>query len=484
MEDKKIPIKYIATELTEGTNSKVQYACTELTEGGIVSLNSICQCEEECDGQCEASCLSCQYSCEYSCEQTCQCYRESCEYSCEGCESTCEYNCQSCEGTCETNCEKSCMTLCENYCESECEFGCEDSCEGSCESSCMSNCEYVCECAYESCQSSCETSCQNCEGACESASESGSPPPRPSWIALDSEYTDHEYLVVDWERVDEADGYEVYLNGSYYETIYNNYSVIGPLEPNTSYTVCVRAFNDFGTSSFICGTFSTEPEPDTEPPEISNVQAFVQKSGSVYTVRVTWSASDNVGVVKHWAYRTSPNDDNYTSIGVELDGDARSYTFTNDADGNPFVAGNTYSFMIRAVDEAGNISPMVDGQVSVYIDDTRPPDWEWSYNITPGGELYSYSSDNKTAYLMPASEWNEFTDLINQFRNYKGLSSYNFTQASTSLNHQGIKTCINEAISAINEMLSSGQMDLLTDSDYINNASIFINLRDKLNSID
>lgn len=437
MEDKKIPIKYIATELTEGTNSKVQYACTELTEGGIVSLNSICQCEEECDGQCESSCLSCQYSCEDSCEQTCQCYRESCEYSCEGCESTCEYNCQSCEDSCET------------------------------------------------CQSSCETSCQNCEGACESASESGSPPPRPSWIALDSEYTDHEYLVVDWERVDEADNYEVYVDGSYYETIYNNYSVIGPLEPNTSYNVCVRAVNDYGKSSFICGTFSTEPEPDTEPPEISNVQAFVQKSGSVYTVRVTWSASDNVGVVKHWAYRTSPNDDNYTSIGVELDGDARSYTFTTDADGNPFVAGNTYSFMIRAVDEAGNISPRVDGQVSVYIDDTRPPDWEWSYNITPGGELYGYSSDNKTAYLMPASEWNEFTDLINQFRNYKGLSSYNFTQASTSLNHQGIKTCINEAISAINDMLPISQrMSLLTDSDYINNASIFINLRDKLNSIE
>lgn len=653
-------------------------------------------------------------------------------------------------------------------------------------------------------------------------------PDAPSYIRV-TEAT-YNSLSVEWDDSDYANNYELFVDGEYYGTYSTTSAIIIGLSPNTTYRVCVQAYNSSGTSSKTCASFTTLEEPDNTRPEIGNVLATqIQSNGNIY-VKVTWSAYDNKGISHFWAYNSPPNDETYVSVGVELPGSTRSYTFTTDANGNAFQVGNTYYFMIRAVDEAGNISYQEDGQVSItispnppsaptglevlsatertlsfkwdpvpdaegykmylneayagtwtdtlvvfgdlqpntsytfcvlayneygesertcittstlptqrpsapgyievtdkttttltvswtavdeadyyklYLDNeflinvygsttytirgltpntlyyvcvssynqygesyekactatvlpgppdipelevsvvgndriivrwdsidnadgyylylnnsfhgtvndngdsyynyifdnlqpeteytlciraynengtsgsscitvtttnsqatlevtevttttisveiinlehdedeynffifhiqggdiedafsgltsyhtftdltpgveytitayavyggkpyyvgsvsvttyggSRPNNWEWSYNITPGGELYSYSSDNKTAYLMPASEWNEFTDLINQFRNYKGLSNYNFTQASSSLNHQGIKTCINEAISAINDMLSSGQMDLLTDSDYINNASIFINLRDKLNSIE
>lgn len=310
--------------------------------------------------------------------------------------------------------------------------------------------------------------------------DAGSAPASPSNLTVYETTTTS--VSVSWDRVDNASAYEVYVNGEYIGLAHNAFYNIDGLYPGGSFYVCVRSLNEYGSSGFTCTYAYTDEEPDTEPPSIWNVSATPVKSGSNYNVKVSWSASDDVGISHHWAYRSPPNIRDYVSIGYELSGSARSYTFTTDGEGNPFKAGNTYYFEIRVVDTSGNLSSQSAGRISVTIQHSRPNDWSWSYSIYSGGEFYDYSSDGITLYLMPAYEWNNFTKRINEFRIYKGLSTYDFTYASSSTSSYDVTNCINEAISAINDMLPTGKMSTISSNSIIY-ARTFTNLRDKLNSI-
>ena len=146
-------------------------------------------------------------------------------------------------------------------------------------------------------------------------------------------------------------------------------------------------------------------------------------------------------------------------------------------DANP---GTSYEVCVRACNEWGMSSSRCD----TFRTPSLPGKWNWSYDIYSGGEFYDYSSDGRTVYLMPASEWNDFTSKINEVREYKGLSSYSFTTATRNTSESGIRTCINQAINAINDMLSSGSRMSTISSGSEVRASIFIDMRDKLNSIE
>ena len=51
---------------------------------------------------------------------------------------------------------------------------------------------------------------------------------------------------------------------------------------------------------------------------------------------------------------------------------------------------------------------------------------------------------------MTATEWNSFTNRINEYRAYNELSDYNFTTVASEM--QASQSIINEAVEAINEM--------------------------------
>lgn len=253
------------------------------------------------------------------------------------------------------------------------------------------------------------------------------------------------------------------------------------LQPGTSYTIRCTISNIVGSSDVVltAGTSTlVDPDIDTERPEIWGVSASQIKSGSNYNVLVTWSASDNEGIDYQWAYRSPPNNTSLTSVGSNLSSSARSYLFTTDANGNSFTAGNTYYFRIRVIDTSGNMSIATDGDTSLTIISSRPNDWNWEYTIQSGGNFYS--QNGKTAYIMRASHWNSFTARINQFRDYKGLSAYSFTSVVSETN--ATRAVINQAINAINDMLSIGKMNTLLAGDSVK-AQTFIDLRNKLNSI-
>ena len=114
---------------------------------------------------------------------------------------------------------------------------------------------------------------------------------------------------------------------------------------------------------------------------------------------------------------------------------------------------------------------------------TRPNNWAWEFTISSGNPFYQQGLATRSIYLMRAAHWNAFTSRINGFREYRGLVSYSFTSASTSTTEIGIRNCINQAIDAINSMLPSYQkMNNVYSGDDVS-ASIFTNMRDKLNSI-
>lgn len=139
-------------------------------------------------------------------------------------------------------------------------------------------------------------------------------------------------------------------------------------------------------------------------------------------------------------------------------------------------ANTTYVLTVYAVNIGGSSSGI--STIVTTLSD-RPNNWQWLYNIYSGGPFYA--QNGKIAYLMPAYHWNDFTNKINEFRHYKGLSSYNFT---TVYSEQSVtSSIINQAISAINDMLPSGSKIPFISSGSEVKASIFIDMRNKLNSL-
>ena len=114
----------------------------------------------------------------------------------------------------------------------------------------------------------------------------------------------------------------------------------------------------------------------------------------------------------------------------------------------------------------------------------RPANWNWSYNISSGSDVYGVS--NEDIFIMPANEWNNFTNRINQFRQYKALSNASFTTVGSGTAFT--TTIINQALNAIRGMSShfTGGNTLPTNrssGDNILVASYYTRMRDCLNSI-
>lgn len=142
---------------------------------------------------------------------------------------------------------------------------------------------------------------------------------------------------------------------------------------------------------------------------------------------------------------------------------SRTYTITGlDPD-------TTYVFNYRGVNDDGVGPFMATGKTVTTLPD-RPWDWEWWSSIVSGGEVG-----------LSAIEWNTFCERINEFREYKGLSWYSFTEVSrgdfisASIVNQAVRAIqsMNPPISVPNSVRSGSPLA----------ASFFIGLKNSLNSI-
>lgn len=112
---------------------------------------------------------------------------------------------------------------------------------------------------------------------------------------------------------------------------------------------------------------------------------------------------------------------------------------------------------------------------------TKPAQWNWSYNIASGSPMQStvkIDDTNYIGYVMNATEWNSFTSRINEFRLYRKLKTVVFTQVASGDSVSAY--LINQAIFSINEMGFSLAQKYSNDS---LNAQTFINFKNALNSI-
>src|SRR5690606_24635098 len=110
------------------------------------------------------------------------------------------------------------------------------------------------------------------------------------------------------------------------------------------------------------------------------------------------------------------------------------------------------------------------GYYSFTTQSERPSNFTWS-NIKNSGSSYN----------LTAQEWNSFTNRINQFRNYKSMSSYSFSTAQQ--NGLFLASFFNEARSAISGMSPSISLPQSKNSGDSVNASDLNRLVEALNSI-
>lgn len=129
------------------------------------------------------------------------------------------------------------------------------------------------------------------------------------------------------------------------------------------------------------------------------------------------------------------------------------------------ASGTTYTLYAFAKALDGNYYSA--GSATITTISNRPASWSWYSSKISGGN-----------FSLTASEWNDFTARINQFRTYKGLGNYGFSTAYSG--NPFYAYMFNEARNAISSMASvmstvSSNQDILAN--YLNS------LRDSLNSI-
>lgn len=241
----------------------------------------------------------------------------------------------------------------------------------------------------------------------------------------------------------------------------------GGLTPDSNYVIECVIQNITGSGDItLSNSFRTGSSTSVSVTSIGSNFAGIAISGLQYSANQYDRFSALVyygggGYVKQhiWTSGSSTNSTSTTITGLESD---TSYW----VDVYARYAGTDYY--------VGDVSFTTDFQA-------RPNDWNWEYNIVSGGTFYSQSG--KIAYLMRAAHWNSFTSRINEFRDYVGFSNYSFTTATTSTTPAGVRLCINQAIDAINPMLSVANRMTSISSGGAVSAQIFINLRNRLNSI-
>lgn len=102
----------------------------------------------------------------------------------------------------------------------------------------------------------------------------------------------------------------------------------------------------------------------------------------------------------------------------------------------------TYIINYRGVN-SGGYGPYMSSGIEATTASARPDNWAWVSDISQGAEI-----------SITASEWNNFCNRINEFRDYKSLSPY--TSFVTAVKGDSISAIIvNHAITALSDMTSA-----------------------------
>lgn len=221
------------------------------------------------------------------------------------------------------------------------------------------------------------------------------------------------------------------------------FGTVDGLDPETTYTMRAYARTP-DTRWWYIGVDTIKTTPEETPSQPYFIEANMLSGNSI---RILFErASDARYTEVHWN-TTSATPDYWSGY------DARTTSLsTIDISGLPYDS-DIYIWL-RSRDSNGVVSQWMFCDILHTSD--RPNNWDWSFNIASGGPIYYNTTSGSTiyAYIMAAWEYNAFTERINEFRNYKGLSNYSFTvaQQNVDLTKSQLKNMLNQCITAINQM--------------------------------
>ncbi|MBR4022861.1 MAG: hypothetical protein IKI94_09790 [Ruminococcus sp.] len=109
---------------------------------------------------------------------------------------------------------------------------------------------------------------------------------------------------------------------------------------------------------------------------------------------------------------------------------------------------------------------------------SRPYDWNWTTSISTSSII---PMDKYGFHPVTATEWNNFTDRINDFRLYAGYSTYSFSTVSQY--QQFTPAIYNQAVRAIKGISGYGYYLSEINDDTVLCANIFTSLEDELNKV-
>jgi chitodextrinase len=169
-------------------------------------------------------------------------------------------------------------------------------------------------------------------------------PFNPSYVTV-SQATSAS-LTLSWRRSTDSGkrvaGYRLYVNGAFVAAAESTSYTFVNLSCGRSYTLGVQSYDRAGNSSTVVTVVaSTKACPDRTPP---TAPAEVTQTGVTRSsISLSWTPSaDAGGVARYNLYRDG------TAVGTTQ---ATSYTFSG------LECGRSYTFMVEAVDAAGNVSP-------------------------------------------------------------------------------------------------------------------------------
>ena len=317
---------------------------------------------------------------------------------------------------------------------------------------------------------------------------SGSIPKKPTNFVLGGcgDNDNHSFAVLNWDKFINSDwndgvdedssiagyrGFELILKRCYdsYTQTFNiarsrGHAILYELSFGTMYDAYVVAVNYNGRSeSSSVVRFVTA----AKPPDYINLVNVKNNNATL-----AFKCSGKHSGFKLYLYCEGEDSKTFTVPGSSTN--EQTYVLYN------LKNGKTYDVDIVTYYYNQSLDQMVVGRtrrtVSFTVNINRPLDWNWSYS---GGNVFKTTTFGKTvyAYIMTASEWNDFTKRINEFRAYKNLPDYSFNNALSDGNFT--VNYVNHAINAINA-LGFGIPIVSSDNIF---ASSFIEMRDKLNSI-
>lgn len=430
------------------------------------SCNESCSssCEKSCQSSCEKSsqCGSCQSSsqgCNLTCEKSAQCVclsAQSCSTSCQdGCEYYCQTYCQlyiEC-GTCQANCQSTCEKSSQG-CSSTCESGCQTACQKSSMGECT-NCEACltqCQLCLGSRQDGCDVACMvGCEELCESTQTCS---------------CQHCQTCQDCQYCESICQYLCEKAGASCQ--YTCTDFCQALCEHTGEPACQNACQD-DCQSGGCQTNTEliwgDVNKVTAPTESGSLTVIA--IGTDY-ITVSLTAISDATYYKV-AYRPSS-----TTSATYFDSESLTVTITG------LTPNTEYVVNYRGFNRKG-AGPYMPQGVTVK---TRPIGvWEWYSDIAKGvpmGCLVCEAAAEHTngIKVIPAYEWRDFCNMINDVRRLKKLSSYYFTNPVDG--HEFTAAVFNEAVSAIQDMNSAVSSVRVTSGNQIL-ASSFLDIRDRLN---